>query len=215
MRISGNKRGLLAGLFLLLAPAAWAGQGVALIDRGAVPTSQVSIGDRGDLTIKQSFKTYPISGGSWQEVMQSLSTSPLDVKGEKAYGVTNATWDWRYEVVSDETSCWPSRFSLTVDIVVIVPELVGATLIEGEMSLWRQYANGVAAHERIHAQDALDLSMRVVNKVVGLPPLKSCEEVESMIRTIYQAERDWYEKRAAFVDARALGFPRDFRFIRD
>ncbi|WAT32289.1 DUF922 domain-containing protein [Pseudomonas sp. GXZC] len=174
----------------------------------------MQVGDRGELTIKQSFKTYPVSGSSWQEVMRSLSTSPLDVKGETAYGITNSTWDWRYDVVSDESSCWPSHFSLTVEVVVIVPELVGASLREGEMNLWRQYANGVATHERIHAQDALDLSMRVVNKVVALPPLRSCSEVESEIRTIYQDERVWYEQRAAFVDSQALGFPRDFRFIR-
>ena len=215
MRPGTKKGGLLAGLFLLSVPAGvWADE-VVLIDRGTVPTSQVQVGDRAELTIKQSFKTYPVSGSSWQEVMRSLATSPLDVKGEKAYGITNATWDWRYEVVSDEASCWPSRFSLTVEVVVIVPELVGSTLREGEMSLWRQYANGVATHERIHAQDALDLSMRVVNKVVGLPPLSSCSEVESMIKTIYQDERAWYEQRAAFVDSQALGFPRDFRFIRD
>lgn len=215
MTSGATKRGLLAGLFLLSNAAAAKADDMELIDKATVSTSVVQVGDRAELIVKQSFKTYPVSGGSWGEVMRSLASSPLDVKGEKAYGITNSTWDWRYEVVTDDTSCWPSRFSLTVEIVVILPELVGSTLKEGEMSLWRQYADGVATHERIHAQDALDLSMRVVNKVVGLAPQNNCSEIESLILAFYEGERAWYEQRAAYVDSQALGFSRDFRFIRD
>jgi len=185
--------------------------GDLLLDRGGVPAYSIPVGDGMQLLVTQSFKTYPVSGDSWTAVMASLRQSPLDVHGSIAYGLTRAGWKWTYQVLEQDRLCTIRGFDLALDLVVVLPELVRSRLGPEEMALWREYADGVAQHERIHAQDALDVGVRLLKTLAEMPGAPSCGDLQRQVEDVHSREMEWFQARATEVDAQRMGFPARFR----
>ncbi|KJS23027.1 MAG: hypothetical protein VR76_14865 [Pseudomonas sp. BRH_c35] len=185
--------------------------GDRLLDRGSASGYSVPVGDGMRLLVTQSFKTYPVSGYSWTSVMASLRRSPLDVHGSIAYGLTRAGWKWTYQVLEQDRLCAIHGFDLALDLVVVLPELVRSRLAPEEMALWKEYADGVAQHERIHAQDALDVGVRLLKTLAEMPGAASCSDLQKQVEGVHAREMEWFQARAAEVDAQRMGFPARFR----
>lgn len=185
--------------------------GERLLDRGSAPAYSIPVGDEMRLLVSQSFKTYPVSGDSWTAVMASLRRSPLDVHGSIAYGLTQAGWKWTYKVLEQDSLCTIHEFDLALDLVVVLPELVRSRLVPEEMALWKEYADGVAQHERIHAQDALDVGVRLLKTLAEMPGAGSCSVLQELVESIHAREMAWFQARANEVDALRMGFPARFR----
>lgn len=218
MKSAFARQGLFTALCLASA-SSFAGQddqlierlGDRLLDRGSAPGYTIPVGDDARLLVAQSFKTYPVVGDDWPSVMGSLRSSPLDVHGSIAYGLTRAGWKWNYQVLDQGGLCKIHRFDLALDLVVVLPELVRSRLSPDEMELWKEYADGVARHERIHAQDALDLGVRLLKAVAEMPGASSCSGLQQLVDASHAREMQWFEGRAAYVDAQRMGFPARFR----
>lgn len=218
MTLASLRQGLFTALCLASA-SSFAGQddqlierlGDRLFDRGSAPSYSIPVGDDMRLLVAQSFKTYPVDGDDWPSVMGSLRSSPLDVHGSIAYGLTRAGWKWTYQALEQGGLCKIHRFDLALNLVVVLPELVRSRLSPDEMELWKEYADGVARHERIHAQDALDLGVRLLKAVAEMPGASSCLDLQQLVDAMHAREMQWFEGRAAYVDAQRMGFPARFR----
>nr|WP_019364713.1 DUF922 domain-containing protein [Pseudomonas luteola] len=174
---------------------------------GETLVDQVRVRPNIVLTVKQTYATYPVLGQTWQEILSSLQQTPLHVHGSKAYGETQWSWDGDYQLNNADGSCSLAGYNLTLDLTMTIPELRTAGLSEGELAFWRDYANGIASHEQVHAKDAMNAAVGWLEQIATLGAFTNCQGLTDAFNGIQAQSLEALRQRAAYVDAHSLGFP--------
>jgi predicted secreted Zn-dependent protease len=187
------------------------GLGDRLESRGQPTAFEIPVGKGISVRVRQRFMSYLVSGNSYHEVQRSLLKSPLQTAKGLAFGITQSEIRGTYTLGYTAYSCEFSSVRLDLDLVIVIPELRNSFLTKGEMAHWIEYADGVMAHEKIHAQDYIDSTVRIASKVANLGELDACSAAEQMYEQIVADEVAWQNARAKYVDALKLGMPARFK----
>ncbi|MFK4135721.1 DUF922 domain-containing protein [Pseudomonas luteola] len=104
-------------------------------------------------------------------------------------------------------NCSLAGYNLTLDVTMTIPELRTAGLSEGELALWRDYANGIASHEQVHAKDAMNAAVGWLEQIATLGAFTNCQGLTDAFNGIQAQSLEALRQRSAYVDAHSLGLP--------
>jgi predicted secreted Zn-dependent protease len=118
---------------------------------------------------------YPIAGTTRVALRQELaSAGPVDDGGQRVHGYTRWTVHWSYALRTDADGCRASRVNAAVDLVTILPRLVGDAP-QPVRSAWSEYIARLGVHEDGHAEIGLEAA-RALRRALEDIEVGNCDD---------------------------------------
>lgn len=112
-------------------------------------------------------KTYAVSGSSGPELYASIGQNGPTIGPTRTIAVTNYDLRWRRSYVPEGTSC---RLAAAIPFLTITYTLPkpSAKLPAATAALWQAFADGIAAHEKVHGRYVREMTQAILDTTVGM-----------------------------------------------
>jgi predicted secreted Zn-dependent protease len=129
--------------------------------------------------VSQSITYYDVTGASAAAVRTDLDQlGPMDqIEGRRHDAVTHWNIRWRYSYSGSSSGCRIASVAVTVDATTTMPRLKSDAASTELTDAFASFADKLLAHEKDHAQNALDTARRIEHGIGDLPPESSCDQL--------------------------------------
>jgi len=148
-------------------------------------------------------KTYAIAGSTPPELYASIGEKGPTIGATRTIAVTNYDLKWRRNYVPEGTSCRLASAIPFLTITYTLPKpsqkLSGTTA-----TLWKTFADGIAAHERVHGDYVKEMTQAILDTTVGMVVENdpACRKIrEAVKKPILDAGLAYKAKNRAFEQA--------------
>lgn len=147
-----------------------------------------------NINLETSLSTtyYPVSGTSTEAIFADIETNgPSDDSGQRGSGLTSVVWgyEWQRDTTSDG-ECVIDSMTIRADMTIELPQHTDeASLDASTLANWREYADGVAAHEQRHVDIYLAGANDIKNALEEVGSKPDCDELKDDISTIWSDQQ--------------------------
>jgi|SoimicmetaTmtHMA_FD_contig_31_5172153_length_717_multi_3_in_0_out_0_1 predicted secreted Zn-dependent protease len=158
---------------------------------------------------------YDVAGATAQDVRRDMSRhGPFNDRGRKLDAATNWYVRWRFSYRSSAQECSIADVTTTVDVAITFPRLKETASTPAALKkAFADYAEKQLAHERGHADIALDVARRIEAGIRALPP-GPCAALDGSANELGQSllqdgkQRDIdYDERTRHGETQGVRFP--------
>ncbi|MGB8818348.1 MAG: DUF922 domain-containing protein [Rhizobiaceae bacterium] len=149
----------------------------------------------------EQVKPYAISGSTGPELYEAIGEKGPLIGATRAIAIT--TWDlkWRRDYRPDGTSCVLKSAIPFLTITYRLPKPAakprGATAKN-----WETFANGIAAHEKVHGRDIMSMVNQIIAATVGLRVDNDpdCKAIRAEVLKQVEAANEAYKAKSRAFD---------------
>lgn len=148
-------------------------------------------------------RTYAISGATPIELYESIGANgPVIGGGRRTIAVTQWDLKWRRDYQRDGSACVlkSSLPFLTITYTLPKPK---AGLSGAAATGWRQFIQGITAHEKVHGNDIISMTQEIISNTVGLriESDPDCKLIRTEVLKLVQAAANAYKAKARAFDS--------------
>ncbi|MEP3435175.1 MAG: DUF922 domain-containing protein [Hoeflea sp.] len=156
----------------------------------------------------EQVKAYPVSGQSGAELYRSIGDNGPVISGDRrtiAHTTFKLTWGRDYRERGDG-SCVIAANNPKLIITYTLPKPRGS-MPSSVASSWKRFADGLAAHERVHGQYIIEMVQAIQDVSVGLsePADPGCHKVRAKLQTHLKRLSDQQRARGREFDRIEMG----------
>lgn len=156
-----------------------------------------------DWQAKEVVKTYAVSGTTGPELYASIGENGPKIGPTRTIAVTNYDLRWRRNYVPEGTSC---RLVSAIPFLTISYTLPkpSSKLPAATETLWKAFADGIRAHERVHGDYVRQMTQDILDTTVGMvvEDDPGCRKIkEAVKKPILEAGLAYKAKNRAFEEA--------------
>lgn len=156
-----------------------------------------------DWQAKEVVKTYAVSGTTGPELYASIGENGPKIGATRTIAVTNYDLRWRRNYVPQGTSC---RLVSAIPFLTITYTLPkpSSKLPAASEALWKAFADGIRAHERVHGDYVRQMTQDILDTTVGMVVENDpgCRKIkEEVKKPILDAGLAYKAKNRAFEEA--------------
>ena len=151
---------------------------------------------------KEQVKTYAISGTTPIELYQSIGENgPLIGGGRRTIAVTNWDLKWRRNYQPEGSACVLKSALPFLTITYSLPK--PSAKLTGAAAGWKNFINGIAAHEKVHGKDIIAMTEEIIANTAGLRVESDpdCKLIRAEVLKRVQAAADGYKAKARAFDS--------------
>ncbi len=154
---------------------------------------------------------FMVKGATFAEIDRALGVSgPLLSGGERHSGATKVSFRRNLEFAEKKGGCGVSRTNLRLDLVTTLPQWNAPRGADPKTrTMWKVLQRYIAEHEAHHSKIAKSWLERMNLELLGLPPERSCAQMEvvatrrarELLLGHEKAQREFDRSEARVVDA--------------
>ena len=149
----------------------------------------------------ERLEPYAISGGTGIELYRSIGANGPKVAGGRVIALTDFTLTWQRDYrPTGDGGCTLAAATPKLTLIYRLPEPKG-TLPSETKSLWREFIEGVTAHERVHGEMIVDMVEKLEAASVGLTIANDpdCRKIrQALVEPFRRISNERVEKSRAF-----------------
>ena len=152
---------------------------------------------------EEQVKSYAISGATPIALYESIGENgPVIGGGRRTIAVTNWDLKWRRDYQRDGSACVLKSAFPFLTITYTLPK-PSAKLTGVAAAGWKQFSDGIAAHEKVHGQDIIAMTEQIIASTVGLRVENDagCKLIRAEVLKRVQAAADDYKAKARAFDS--------------
>ncbi len=150
-------------------------------------------------------ETYSISGTSTPELYASIGDNGPRIGPTRTIAVTNYDLKWRRTYVPEGTSC---RLAAAIPFLTITYTLPkpSAKLPAATAALWKTFADGIRAHEKVHGDYVKQMTQDILDTTVGMvvEDDPGCRKIKEKVKEPILAAGLAYKARNRAFEQREL-----------
>jgi predicted secreted Zn-dependent protease len=152
---------------------------------------------------------YAITGTTGIELYRSIGENGPEISGgglaRRTIALTEYDLKWRRDYQADGSACRLAAATPILTITYRLPKPKG-TLTGMVKENWKAFADGIAAHERVHGAQIIDMTKAIIDATVGLTVENDaqCQAIRARVLDIVKAEHAAYKERARAFDAEEM-----------
>ncbi|VVC76617.1 hypothetical protein AQUSIP_19400 [Aquicella siphonis] len=146
--------------------------------------------------IQISESAYAIHGRLASELRAQMNAfGPMESgRHFDAYTHWNVKWHFRYQ--EENRICRITQVTVSADIQSAFPQWADYSLADKVLqNQWNQYTQRLRMHEKNHSANGADAAVEVENKLISLPPLRDCQQLETLANNQAQQILSKYNAR--------------------
>jgi predicted secreted Zn-dependent protease len=151
---------------------------------------------------KEQIKTYAISGTTPIELYESVGANgPVIGGNRRTIAVTNWDLKWRRDYQPEGSACVLKSALPFLTITYTLPK-PSAKLTGAAAAGWKQFIDGITAHEKVHGRDIIAMTEQIIAETVGLRVENdaACKQIRAEVLKRVQAAADDYKAKARAFD---------------
>jgi predicted secreted Zn-dependent protease len=145
--------------------------------------------------------TYPISGATGPALYAAIGERGPPIGKTRTIALTSwdLKWSRKYEALGSSCVLVSAKPFLTIATTLPKP---AAKLREPAARLWKTFADGIAAHERVHAADISAMTDGIIAATVGLTVQNDpqCKKIRAEVLKLVTAANEAYKARSRAFD---------------
>jgi predicted secreted Zn-dependent protease len=155
----------------------------------------------------EQVKTYSVSGQSGAELYQSIGGNGPEISGgRRAIAHTTFKLTWRRDYQNRAGDCVLASAKPRLIITYTLPKPKGA-LPAAVAQSWKRFADGLAAHERVHGEHIIEMVRAIEAVSIGLSAADDadCNKVRAKLQTHLKQLSNWQRQRGRDFDRVEMG----------
>jgi predicted secreted Zn-dependent protease len=162
-----------------------------------------------DWAPKEVTKHYTVTGSSGIELYRSIGENGPEIGdgglARRTIALTEYDLKWRRDYRPVNGGCTLASAVPILTITYRLPKAKG-TLPEPLAANWRAFADGIAAHERVHGTHIVDMTNAIIAATVGLTVEGDarCKTIRDRVFEAVKAEHAAYKARTRAFDAQEM-----------
>jgi predicted secreted Zn-dependent protease len=158
-----------------------------------------------DWAPREVTKHYAVTGTTGIALYESIGENGPEIgKGlvRRTIAVTEYDLKWRRDYQPRDGGCTLASAVPILTITYRLPKPKGR-LPEALAARWQEFADGIAAHERVHGMHIVEMVEAIIRQTVGLSVAgdSGCKAIRSAVLDRVRAEVEAYKARARAFDA--------------
>jgi predicted secreted Zn-dependent protease len=150
---------------------------------------------------KEVVKSYAVSGTNGPQLYESIGVKGPLIGAVRTIAVTNWDLKWSRKYQPDGNACVLVSAKPFLTITYSLPK-PAAKLVGADAERWKTFADGIAAHEKVHGRDIIAMVDDIIAATVGLRVDNDaqCKRIRDEVLNLVKAANENYKAKSRAFD---------------